>query len=717
MYIMYNKVKEKNTNTDAKEKSTKMVVKELNLEELQHEHPLILIDLQVMHRDYEEDDDDYDDNELIETQNFNCMCNRCGKRIDWYHRYYYKCSMSSCSYSIHKFCEELPKTLKFQGHPSHTLILAKTTNDQTCHSCFGYHQDGICYHCSKCNYEIDLLCAIFVEQNTIHHPGHLHPLLSLSVEPGLNKCFACGEKHEGCFYHCVTCFNFSINFDCLSLPVKLLLQTKHFSHVHFLTLSYSILDQLYDFECRICGMEFEDDHFIYKCSKCMYYVHPKCATQRIEPFMSILSQGLGQTEKNYKDADHPNLLQFPLDDGSHILSYQIKGDTPAHIDHIHRIPLSMESILSQDTEMITSSSSFVSLHDPMKRIKLLCTACSRPITKTPFFKCGRSDECEFVLHDWCSRLPEELTNYVAHPQHTLKLYKPKNSRIAFVCDICNLPSNRFSYRCKPCKYYIDVNCAFIPEEITHGAHSNHLLTRIDASSSRRLSEIECHACCVPIDKDEIYFRCSACDFHLDCKCALILPKTIRHKLDKHSLTLSYSPIEDHKSRYFCEVCEEELDPGKWFYHCVVCAQSIHSACAPLILQSEQDVNSLDVEGVYKLINIKFGVVAETDIHYHPVLFAPGTSNDSFCQACGDRLQSSLIWKCLHCKFARHWLDCEREARSFLERWPYLKVSFFGSSSESKPMKKDQRERNLKFYPSEMMRPVTRHWKVAEDVQE
>ncbi|KAL8231987.1 hypothetical protein R6Q57_001765 [Mikania cordata] len=692
-----------------------MDVKELNLEELQHEHPLVLIDLQVMHRDYEEEDDDYDDNDLIETQKFNCMCNRCGRGIDWYHRYYYKCSMSSCNYSIHRFCEKLQKTLQFQGHPSHTLILTKTTNDQTCHSCFRYHQDGICYHCSICNYEIDLLCATFVEQSTIHHPSHQHPLISLSVEAGLIKCFACGEKHEGCFYHCVTCFNFLINFDCLSLPVKLLLQTKHFSHGHLLTLSYSFVDRLYDFECRICGMKFEDDHFIYKCSKCMYYVHPKCATQRTKSFMSIIL-----LEKIFEDADYPNLLRFPLeDDGSKVLSYQIKADTPAHIDHWHQTVIRNKSFLSQDTEMITSTSSVVSLHDPMKRIKLLCTGCSRPITKMPLFKCSRSDECDFVLHDWCSRLPEELTNHVAHPQHTLKLDKNEYSA-QFKCRICHLFCNGFLYRCTPCRYNIDVNCAFIPEQITHEAHAHHLLTRVSVT----LSKIECRACRVPIEEGEIYFICSFCDFHLDCRCALILPKTIRHKLDKHSLKLSYSPVEDHKSRYFCEVCEEELDPGKWFYHCVECAQSIHTACAPLILQSEQDVNSLYVEGVYKFINIKFGEVRKMKFHHHPVSLAPGTLNDGLCQACGNTLQSSLIWKCLSCTSARHFM-CEHYRNRLIRFRNMLKnkpmsvygLELYGYYWGKKPMTEYQPQRNLKFYPSEMMRPMTSHWKVVEDVQE
>ncbi|MFS7927564.1 hypothetical protein Hanom_Chr04g00310641 [Helianthus anomalus] len=47
-------------------------------------------------------------------------------------------------------------------------------------------------------------------QHTIHHPSHPHPLISFSVEPILSKCFACGKKHEGHFYHCTTCFNLII---------------------------------------------------------------------------------------------------------------------------------------------------------------------------------------------------------------------------------------------------------------------------------------------------------------------------------------------------------------------------------------------------------------------------------------------------------------------------------------------------------------------------
>ncbi|KAI3711841.1 hypothetical protein L1987_70389 [Smallanthus sonchifolius] len=62
----------------------------------------------------------------------------------------------------------------------------------------------------------------------------------------------------------------------------------------------------------------------------------------------------------------------------------------------------------------------------------------------------------------------------------------------------------------------------------------------------------------------------------------LVSNTIKHKYDKHSITLSYSPVENHEGDYFGEVCKEKLNPNASFYHCHECVQSIHSACAPLI---------------------------------------------------------------------------------------------------------------------------------------
>ncbi|KAJ0716337.1 putative chromatin regulator PHD family [Helianthus annuus] len=524
---MYSKLKEKNTEID---------VSSLTVEELQHEHPLTLVDLQLMHRDYIEDDDEYNDNDLIMTQNFHCTCN------------------------------------------------------------------------------------------------------------------------------------------------------------------------------RICGVELEDDHSIYKCSRCMYYVHADCATQKIEPFMFVFLPGLGKTKKNFKDVDHPELLHLPVDDESHVLSHQLKDETCEHVrDEMGlRIPFIHDDPLVLIHDEINQNK-ITSLHDPMNRIKLLCSACSRPITKMPFYKCSTDDD--FVLHDWCTRLPQKLISHSAHPEHILWAGRLMYTASGAKCRICGLPCNGLIYGCFDCEFITDVNCAFMPKEITHEAHADHLLTRAESSRSS-VSKKECHACRVSIGESETFFKCNSCDFYLDCRCALQLPKSIMHKFDKHPLQLSYAPIKDHKSQYFCEVCEEELDPGKWFYHCAACAQSIHSACALLILQSEQGVNSFDLEGVYKFINIKFGCVEKRPFHQHRMSLAPGTENDGLCHECGSKLQSHMIWKCLHCNFACH---------GYHEITPLLKPDalqrlYYISGGNKRMIKQRESQTRLEFYPSEMMRPETRDWKVVDDVQ-
>ncbi|KAL8236646.1 hypothetical protein R6Q59_017727 [Mikania micrantha] len=320
--------------------------KEVRLEEIQHEHLLILEDLQSIYQGYEEDDDDFDDLDLIAMQNFKCICDICGRGIDWYHRYYYKCSRwSSCSYSIHKFCGELLTTFEFPAHPTHTIHLNKTSHSWSCHSCHTKHQDGTCYRCSMCNYEIDLRCATFANQSMIHHPGHLHQLISPAINPTLSKCYPCGKEHKGVFYHCITCFNFSAHVDCVTLPFKLTLD----HHVHMLTLSYYFPDIPHHIKCRICGMSFSERIWLYKCSKCRYYVHVDCATSAGEPFMSIFLRGRSYT--NIEAIDYPNVIHYPLlDESYNILPHQvlrgnyrdfdkIKFDKGSYIHSSHDHPL------------------------------------------------------------------------------------------------------------------------------------------------------------------------------------------------------------------------------------------------------------------------------------------------------------------------------------------------------------------------------------------
>ncbi|PWA66705.1 DC1, Protein kinase C, alpha/beta/gamma type [Artemisia annua] len=646
-----------------------MEFKELHLEEIQHEHPIILEDLQHMHRGYKEDDDEIDENDLITMQEFKCICDRCSLGIDWYHRYYYKCSSMSCNYSIHKFCAEICTTLQSPAHPSHILILKKGTTNWKCSSCLTDHdQDGIYYHCSTCNYKIDLRCATFLDQKTVHHPSHPHPLISVTLEPILSKCFACGEEHKGNFYHCTTCLNFSINSECLTLPIKCL--TKH--HSHMLTLCYSFSDQQYGSECRICEKELYNV-WIYKCT----YLTKK-----------------------------PERPRFPVHDESYNPLSQSRGvneeirDENGYLIHFsHEHPLVLIHNKINNDKASTSEVKSMSLHNPIKRIKRLCNGCVRPIMTMPFYKCSQGyDECSnFCLHESCTRLHTEIKCYEC--LHTLVL---QQSGPLFWCRICKLPCNGFAYNCDTCGYNVDVHCGSRPSEIKHEAHLCDMYSTTEQSDRQRA----CHACRNIIDGRDTCYECKVCDYYLDCLCALHLPKKIRNKYDKHPLTLRYSPVENHKGQYFCEVCEDDLNPEKWFYHCSEsgCSQSIHSACAPLILQSEQGVDAVHEDCVYKFINMKFGGVINTEDHVHPLSFVAGTISDGDCTKCGLDLQSKFILKCLQCKFAIH-SYCESSITESAKQ--ELVEMFKNLEKKREPKIKPHPQRVVTFYPEAIYRPETK----------
>ncbi|KAJ0744591.1 hypothetical protein HanPI659440_Chr10g0389391 [Helianthus annuus] len=126
--------------------------------------------------------------------------------------------------------------------------------------------------------------------------------------------------------------------------------------------------------------------------------------------------------------------------------------------------------------------------------------------------------------------------------------------------------------------------------------------------------------------------------------------------------LSYFPIENHKSEYFCEICEDEMNPHSCFYHCHECVQSVHSSCAPVMLCCETQTYSESHKNIYKFINVKFGSIHKTDDHPHPLSFAQGILSDGNCSVCGKRLWYEMILKCLECQFSVHALKnfCGRE---------------------------------------------------------
>lgn len=341
-----------------------------------------------------------------------------------------------------------------------------------------------------------------------------------------------------------------------------------------------------------------------------------------------------------------------------------EGNEVKYSFHAHPLILVRTECNDITSTSTSTKTAVISCHNPMKKVQLLCKACVRPVTSVPFYKCV-NDECNFVLHEWCAtQLPTQVEKYPGHPEHTLILHSnaPNKFLSVFECKVCWLECNGFVYSCVQCDYHIDVTCSFMPQNITHEAHSGHLLSR----SFKKEYFRSCLICKRGIYHYPCSYACQTCEYvGVHVGCALLLPREIRHKYDKHPMRLSYLPAENHKSEYFCEICENPLNPENCFYHCHECAWSIHTFCAPHILQSETSVSYYDdddnLEGAYRYVNIKFGGIHkfEPHRHPHPLSFVQGIESDGPCTECGRAVQYKLILKCQQCKFVIH-IDCCRD---------------------------------------------------------
>ncbi|XP_076887286.1 uncharacterized protein LOC143537385 [Bidens hawaiensis] len=292
------------------------------------------------------------------------------------------------------------------------------------------------------------------------------------------------------------------------------------------------------------------------------------------------------------------------------------------------------------------------LVDTMTNVEALCDGCLRPIMDMPFYKC-RESKCEFVLHELCTRLPSTL-DYNCQGGHRLLLCQDAIRCNAF-CRVCNHFCKGFFYSCFICSspYTVDVMCALVIETIRHKSHL-HLLSRVE----KRLNKDYCRMCLSGFrSKEESSFSCDTCNFHLHRECALLLPETIRHRYDKHPITLCCSPIENHEGDYFCEDCEEELNPYISFYQCHVCVQSIHSACAQLKPLPKSIILyglSEKLGGSQNTHQNRFHDHPLSFVHDHPLSFVHRINYElRGCSECHLNLRNDFILMCLRCDYAMH----------------------------------------------------------------
>ncbi|KAL0714840.1 hypothetical protein Bca4012_021819 [Brassica carinata] len=491
----------------------------------------------------------------------------------WRHRYY----CTKCDLEFHKRCVKFPSKMIHPYHPQHPLtftflnhetgIMADTKYGafckflslsdldmsqylksigirpkpnimfDTCTWC-GHDLGEWFYCCSICNFSLDFNCTINIPPLTIQNPKSHHHSLTLFPRPLLSPCDACGlinvlEPSYAC-YQC----SYVVHKSCIDLP-RVIKITRHPHRLHHIpSLPAKVRP------CRVCYKNVDIKYGQYSCNHedCSYVVHSKCATH----------------EKVWdgKELEWEEEEAYQTED---FAPFKTVGDNLIeHIYHPHHY-LRLEK------------------HDGGSEKQ--CHACIRPInTCYDFYNCIK---CDFFLHEVCANLPRKLDHALHKHPLFLDTGTPADMSEFLSCSACTRFSSGFRYKCKERGCYralykpfvLDINCILVPEWFTHKSHEDHLVF-ISTSYSYDDDELICQGCKESIHVDHLH--CTLCKYALCYKCATI-PNEIYHKYDEHPLSLCYGEtgVDDV---WWCEVCEERLDPTEWFYTSSKNCTTIHHKC-------------------------------------------------------------------------------------------------------------------------------------------
>ncbi|XP_019095610.1 PREDICTED: uncharacterized protein LOC104763338 [Camelina sativa] len=490
----------------------------------------------------------------------------------------------------HKECAEAPGVIVHPSHRKHPLLLIDKLEDRTykCDVC-GEERVYPGYNCIKCKFKVDLTCGIKPPSQTIEHPVcHEHPLVFLKKRKKVRPCEVCKESIEGASYSCLECQVF-FHVDCVHLSKEV----NHFCHSQHPLKLMAVESLMEDAEkiCLLC--EKKPENVLYYCSVCNFstclvciknptpnvvehtktHEHPLTLFSRRIFFPCNICGNLGpghwecgvcrKSVNRYNGAYScsacPNYavhsgcavrkhiwdgveLEGVADDVEVIAPFKVVGDgLISHFCHEkHALQLQQN-----DTN-----------HDADTR----CEACVHPVGFDPIYSC---QDCRFVLHQSCANLPMKTRLVFDTRQYSL-LGANEDVRKLSDCKFCGKYFTGFKYMGRGRK--VDVHCGSISEPFVHEGHS-HPLYFYNKEGQK------CYGCHIKVDG--YLLSCDSCNFGLCLSCAN-LPKRIMHRNDEHPLTLCCG--ETASGKYWCDICEKELDQEKWFYTCSDCGVTLHIEC-------------------------------------------------------------------------------------------------------------------------------------------
>ncbi|XP_023641923.1 uncharacterized protein LOC17892023 [Capsella rubella] len=447
-----------------------------------------------------------------------------------------------CNGQNHKEYEKAPVEISHLLHPKHPLQLVlypeseDTDNTMQCYCC-DEDLHRIFYCCLACGYAMNTDCAEKTPSLSIDYPKwHEHPLALFPRQTSLT-CSLCALTHSSCpFYMCPPC-DFVVHQSCLQLPRVIRISR----HPHRIAFTFSFNQGARDRSCGVCRTKIDNNNGGYSCIKegCSYEAHSKCATQ------SNVWDGK-ELENVPEEIEEEELGPF----------VRISDGIILHFLHQHQLRLDTDT--GRD-------------YNENKQ----CQACFMPIYFGNLYSCM---QCDYILHQKCAELSRKI-HHPIHP-HLLTLVRGYNGAKEDYTESCSgcdeLCIAEFFYNCSEtgCDFQLHVPCATISEPLIHENHMHPLYLTSKPGERRR-----CSACNnVQRCATEETFNCIACDFCLCFGCAT-LPQKVRYRHDKHVLSLRFVKEEIRTMTYWCEVCEEKIEPKERLYICdEYCCVTLHVKC-------------------------------------------------------------------------------------------------------------------------------------------
>ncbi|KAA8521020.1 hypothetical protein F0562_011692 [Nyssa sinensis] len=202
----------------------------------------------------------------------------------------YECEQRKCDFSIHRSCAQFPREIGHPFHPQHPLIFLVLPPDDAekfdCSAC-GETGSRFIYHCSDCQFNLDVVCAALKPtedhqdqsnqlQLQLQLLSHPHPLIICDHNEKYSPvlCSACvfPIKDLNLIYVCLECKRL-LHETCTNFPEEI----KHpFHPQHPLALLTRPPYESGTFGCDACRRG--SSGFTYNCSQCQFDLDIHCAS-------------------------------------------------------------------------------------------------------------------------------------------------------------------------------------------------------------------------------------------------------------------------------------------------------------------------------------------------------------------------------------------------------------------------------------------------------